>query len=720
MDDAVGIEFIRGSLLACLIELTVIYERKMTKEALISGLPLSGDKLTPEFFQRASDRANFLSKELILPFEDINPGLLPCILVLNNHQYCLLIHMYEDRCKVFADDKLYEMELPTLKKQYGGTIVLVKPKIIIGDEKKKTTPFRMRNLTWFWKTVRASWSAYAEVLIASFFINVFALASPLFIMNVYDRVVPNAATATLWALAIGVFIAYLFDFILRLLRNYFVDNAAHNIDSKLSAEIFEQVIGIRMTQRPPHVGQVMNAIQAFETFRDFMTSLTLSILIDFPFTLLFILFIGLIGGKLFVIPLVMMPIVLIISFFIQAPLIKVVKRNYAVSGAKQQTLFESLVGITTLKTKNAEGVFQRKWEGLVSYAAKLNIKLKWLSGLAMNFSTFSQYIGSAIVVIIGVYLIEDNELTVGGLIACTILVGRALAPIAQVVGLLMRYYQSLTSIQYIDDLMKLSPERPIGKKFITPEKLIDQIEFKKVTFLYPNSVNKAIRGANLVIRPGEHVGLIGRVGSGKSTLLKLAIGLYEPTKGKVFFGGFDMQELDLMVVRKHMGYLPQNPILFSGSIRDNIVLGDPNAADDAVLAAVELSGLRDLVIEHPDGINLQVGERGESLSGGQRQAVALAQAVLHNPAIFVFDEPTTSMDDLNEMALMKRLKAVIQGKTLLLSTHKIRLLSLVDRLIILDQGQIVANGPKEEVLTALRERKIRMASAPGGTASSGK
>ena len=206
----------------------------------------------------------------------------------------------------------------------------------------------------------------------------------------------------------------------------------------------------------------------------------------------------------------------------------------------------------------------------------------------------------------------------------------------------------------------------------------------------------------------------------RSTLLKLAIGLYEPTKGKVFFGGFDMQELDLMVVRKHMGYLPQNPILFSGSIRDNIVLGDPNAADDAVLAAVELSGLRDLVIEHPDGINLQVGERGESLSGGQRQAVALAQAVLHNPAIFVFDEPTTSMDDLNEMALMKRLKAVIQGKTLLLSTHKIRLLSLVDRLIILDQGQIVANGPKEEVLTALRERKIRMASAPGGTASSGK
>lgn len=697
---------VQGTLLDCLVQLTFFYERRMPESALLSGLPVKEGELTLDLFPRAAQRADFVSKFARVAFEDIHEGILPCIVCCKKNQYCLLYELEGHTAKVVSNGKPLTIEVSLLQENYNGAVVLVKPNESFAD-KPGEAQFDIRKADWFWKAMEGSWSTYGEVLLTSFFINLFVLASPLFVMNVYDRVVPTNAIATLWILALGVLIAFSFDFILKQLRTRFVDNAAHKIDGQLSAKIFEHILGIPMTSRPASVGQMTNTVQSFESFRDFLTSLSITVLIDFPFTLLFVIFIGMIGGTLCLVPLLLMPVVLITSFLIQAPLIRVVKENYAVSGAKQQTLVETLIGISAVKSQNAEGSSQRKWERLVSYASKLGVKLKFLTSLAVNVSTFFQYLGGSIIVIFGVYRISDHKLTVGGLIACTILTGRALAPLAQVVSLLMRYYQSLTTIQGIDKIMRLPIERPPGKKFLHPDTFVESIEFKDVEFRYKKMAANAIKKTSFKINPGEHVGVIGRIGSGKSTLLKLAMGLYEPSEGKVFFSGYDIQQLDPMLVRKHIGYVSQDPILFSGTIRQNILLGDPNASDERLLAAVKLAGLSSLISEHPDGLALEVGERGQNLSGGQRQAVSIAQALLQNPRFLIFDEPTSSMDEANEDSFKRRMMEYLQGRTLILSTHKAGMLSMVDRLIIMEKGAVVIDGPKDAVLQKLRENAAR-------------
>jgi ATP-binding cassette subfamily C protein LapB len=697
---------IAGTLLDCLVQLTFIYERRMPETALLSGLPVKENELSIDLFPRAAQRADLVSKFARLSFDDLHEGILPCVLCLKKDQYCILYELEGETAKIIANGKPQVLDKAILERNYNGAVILVKPNQDFA-EKPGEAKFDIRAADWFWKALEHSWSTYGEVLLTSFFINLFVLASPLFVMNVYDRVVPTNAISTLWILALGVLIAFSFDFILKILRTHFVDSAAHRIDGKLSSKIFEQILGIQMTQRPSSIGQMANTVQSFESFRDFMTSVSITVLIDFPFTLLFVIFIAIIGGSLCLVPLLLMPVVLITSFLIQAPLIKVVKENYAVSGAKQQALVETLIGISAVKSQNAEGSSQRKWERLIAYSSKLGSKLKLLTSLAVNVSTFFQYLGGSIIVIFGVYKIADQALTVGGLIACTILTGRALAPLAQVVSLLMRYYQSLTILQGIDKIMRLPIERPAGKKFLHPDTFEESLEFRDVEFRYKKMSATALKKTNFKINPGEHVAIIGRIGSGKSTLLKIAMGLYEPSEGKVFFSGYDIHQIDPMLVRKHIGYVSQEPILFSGTIRSNILLGDPNASDERLLAAVKLAGLSSLISEHPDGLALEVGERGENLSGGQRQAVSIAQALLQNPRFLIFDEPTSSMDEANEEAFKKRMMEYCQGRTLILSTHKASMLTMVDRLIIMEKGAIVIDGPKDAVLQKLRENAAR-------------
>ncbi len=697
-----------GTLLDCLVELTKFYDRRTNASALVSGLPLKDNELTLELFQRAANRAHLKSQFVKQPFHYIRSALLPCILFLKDNQFCLLFNLQEDGfAEVFINQKKQLIRTTDLEKQYADGILLAKPENVYTEEPSEKTLTNIWRLSWLRSTVRQFYPLYGEIFIASFFINLLALASPLFVMNVYDRVVPNAAIATLWMLAIGVFIAFLFDFLLRLVRTHFVDNAARNIDAQLSTKIFERLMGIQMIARPDSVGQLNNTVQAFEAFRDFMTSLSVTVLVDFPFTIIFIVVIAIIGGKLFLVPLILMPLVFIISTIIQTPLIKLVRQSYALASIKQQALIETLVGITTIKAQNAESVFQRKWERLACYAASIGAKLRFLNALAMNFSTFSQYLGSAIIVIAGVYMIAANHLSMGALIACTILTGRALAPLAQIANLFMRYYQSLISVKGIDKIMNLPIERPIDKKFMQPDTIINKIEFKNVDFAYPKNLYKSLADVSFIINPGEHVAIVGRVGAGKTTLLKLAVGLYTATKGKILISDVDNQQLDPMVIRHHIGYVPQDIILFSGTVRDNIILGDPNASDTAILNTVKIAGLSSILNEQPDGIDMKVGERGDRLSGGQRQGVALAQALLHDPSILILDEPTTSMDEANESAFMQTMKKVTANKTLLLATHKSSMLALVERIIVLDKGKIVADGKKDTVLAALREKSIQ-------------
>lgn len=699
-------------LLECLVRLTKIHHHSTSPETLTVGLPLVGNELTPDLFVRAAEQADLESKMVDLALTEVHPNLLPVVLLLDNQGAALLLEITADGfAKLSTDDNggSILVALNDLDAHYSGKAFVVKstPHFDAPQPKKAGKVTRIK---WFWSVVKQSWGVYSEVLIASAFVNLLALATPLFIMNVYDRVVPNYAVATLWVLALGVVIAFLFDFLLRMLRTRFVDNTARNIDARLSAKIFEQLMGMRMSVRPNSVGGLANTVQAFEAFREFITSASITVLVDFPFIILFILFIGLIGGTLFLVPLLLIPIVLGISLLIQAPLVKLVKKSYELAGAKQSTLIETLVGIGTIKTNNAQSTMQRKWEEIVCYAANIGMRLRFLSALGVNFSVFSQYLGSVLVVIIGVYKIGAGTLTVGGLIASTILTGRALAPLVQLASLLMRYYQSVASIKALDDIMNLPVDRPSTKSFLKRDQFKGDIEFKKVTFNYPLSQIPALNNISFKMSPGDHIALIGKVGSGKSTVEKMIVGLYDPSEGNILVDGNDINQLDPIDVRKNIGYVPQDIILFGGSIKDNIVLGDSNANDEAVLHAAKFAGLDHLIGQHPDGINMQVGERGEMLSGGQRQAVAIAQAILHNPPLLVFDEPTTSMDDVTEARFKATLSNALDSKTMILVTHKGSMLSLVNRIIILDNGQIIADGPKDQVLQALREKRIRPAS----------
>ena len=361
----------------------------------------------------------------------------------------------------------------------------------------------------------------------------------------------------------------------------------------------------------------------------------------------------------------------------------------------------------TIKSLAAESPLQRRWERVVCLAANLGAKLRFLSTLGTNFATFAQYFASVIVVIFGVYKIADGDLTMGGLIASTILTGRALAPMAQVASLVTRYKQSLMALNSLDNLMKMEVERPQGVTPLHRENYRGNIAFKKVTFAYPEQPINALSEISFNIKAGEKVGIIGRIGSGKSTVQRLIVQLYQPTSGSILLDGTELHQLDPTELRHNIGYVAQDVMLFFGSVRDNIVMGAPYVDDQVILRASVISGVANFVSQHPQGFDLQVGERGTNLSGGQRQAIALARALLLDPPILLLDEPTSSMDDKTEAQLKMHLNQVISNKTLILVTHRGSLLTLVDRLIVLDNGRVVADGPKEDVLTALREGRIK-------------
>lgn len=696
-------------LLDCLVIITRMYHHPFSPEALTAGLPLEEGKLTPDLFTRAADRAGLTAKLSQYSLQDLSQILLPAVLLLKNKKACVLEQVEEQgRYHIIQPESgggKAELEFSELEKIYDGFCLFIRPAYRFDQRTEAVSKIQPKH--WFWTTITQMLPTYSEVFVASLLINFFALASPLFVMNVYDRVVPNHAIETLWVLALGIFIVYVFDFIMRLLRSYFIDGASKRIDATLSTQIFEQILGIQMSVRPRSVGTLANMVHSFEAFREFITSTTISILIDLPFTLLFILVTWSIGGSLAFIPLIAMPFIVLASLSIQIPLQRLVQQSYRFSAEKQATLIESLHGIETIKITGAEGVTQKRWERLICLAAALGAKLRFLSSLGVNVAVFIQHFASVLIVIFGVYKIADNQLTLGGLIACTILTGRALAPMTQVASLLTHYFQSLTSMKALDQLMKMDVECPKGKTPLQRPSTEGNIEFQNVTFCYPEQKVPALQDISFKIKSGERVAIIGRVGSGKTTIEKLIVGLYKPTSGKILLDNTDILQLDVTNLRKQIGYVPQDILMFYGTVKDNIVLGVPYADDASVLAAAKISGLDEFLQHHPDGFDLQIEENGKNLSGGQRQMIAISRALLLSPPLILLDEPTSAMDDKSDARFKENLLASLNHRTLILVTHRASMLSLVDRIIILDKGKLIADGPKESILQALKEGRLK-------------
>ena len=695
----------------CLVLLTRYFHNPMSAQTLTAGLPLEDMRLTPDLFLRAATRAGLSARVVKRPLEEISPMTLPAVLLLKDGKACVVAERDENLGWVLIQPESNggTMVLSTeeLEAQYDGFAIFSRPAFKFDARAEDQAIPRGQH--WFWSVFTRAWPLYTEVLIATFLTNIFALVTPLFVMNVYDRVVPNMAFETLWVLSIGALIVFLFDLLMRTLRAYFLDVAGKQVDIVLSATIFERVLGLKASVRPRSVGSLVSNMQEFEMFRDFITSATITAVIDLPFVVLFLFIILWLGGATVAVPIIAMPIIVGIALILQRPLQNIIQQSFRVSTQKQATLIETLTGIDTVKAVSAEGAAQRKWEQIIGEQNRLNLSSKLLTTAIVNQSSFFQQLAYVAVVVLGVYLIADRSLTTGGLIACALLTNRVLAPLSQVASLITRYYQAKQALVGIDNIMNMPVERPAGKSFVHRPGFRGDIEFRNVTFSYPEQDVPALNNVSFHIRPGERVGIIGRIGSGKTTVERLLLGLYEPQQGSVWMDGIDLQQIDPADLRHNIGYVPQDVMLFHGSVRENIVLGAPYVDDAAMLAAAEIAGVTEFVNRHPRGFDMQVGERGDSLSGGQRQAVANARALLLEPPILVLDEPSSSLDNRSEENLKSRLTAQMEGRTLILVTHRASLLTMVNRLIVMDGGRIIADGPKEQVMEALAGGKLHVA-----------
>jgi ATP-binding cassette subfamily C protein LapB len=562
---------------------------------------------------------------------------------------------------------------------------------------------------WFWGTLAENKSIYRDVLIAAFLVNIFALAMPIFTMNVYDRVVPNRSIETLWVMAIGIAIIVIGDLILRTMRGYFLDWASARVDIKLSARIMEQVLGTRLEHRSNSVGSLANNLRSFESVRDFITSATVTTLIDLPFGIIFIGVMAWISLPMIVPVIVGGTIMLIYAFSVQTKMHELSETMYRASALRNATLIESLVSLETVKSLGIEGTMQRKWEHSASFLTEVGSKLKLLSQSINNGSNALQQITNVVLIVLGVYLVTNGDLTMGALIASTMLAGRALAPIGQLAGLLTQYHTASTSLESLNSIMDKAVERPTDSNFLSRPTFRGDIEFREVSFSYPGAEERALNKVSFKIKAGEHVALLGRMGSGKTTIHKLMLGLYQPTEGSILVDDIDIRQIDTAELRRCVGYVQQDTQLFYGTMRDNLTIASPHVDDATVLAAAHTGGIDEYINSHPKGFDLLVGERGETLSGGQKQGVGIARALINKPNIILLDEPTSAMDHSGEDAVKKRLSEATQGKTVVLISHRSGLFDLVGRIIVIDSGRVVADGAKDQVIEALRSGKIAKA-----------
>ncbi len=693
------------SLLECLAILTRLHAHPVSAGALAAGLPLENDRLTPSLFVRAAELQGYSARILKRALRRISNLVLPAVLLLKDGRACVLTRLGpgESAEIIFPETGLGAKTVPLsdINALYSGYCIFVQPRPR-GDQRAEeeiAAPPR----SWFWGTLWRFKRYYAETMVAALMINVLTIATSLFVMNVYDRVLPNNAEATLWVLAAGVAIAVGFEFVARTLRGYLLDVVGKKIDLLLASQLFRQALGMRMEARPASAGAFASNLREFEGLRDFFTSATLTTLTDLPFVFLFAWIISLIGGPIAYVPLLAIPLLLIAGLVAQIPLASLMRRHLTESAAKHGILVEAVEGVETLKTLSAEGAMQRRWENYTALTAQTAMRSRFISSLVVNFTLLIQQAVTILMVVWGAYRIADGVLTVGGLVACTILSSRALAPLGQLAGLLTRYQHSRAALMALNRIMALPTERPAGRSFLHRPVLRGQIEFANVGFSYPRTRIEVLRGVSFRIQAGEHVAILGRVGSGKSTLLRLMMGLYQSGSGSVLLDGTDLQQIDPADLRRNVGYVSQDARLFYGTLRENVTLGAPLAEDEAILDATRIAGLDRLVSGHPLGFDLLVGERGEGLSGGQKQSVALTRALLLAPPVFLLDEPTSAMDHNTEQALIAHFKTFMKGRTLVIATHKPAMLDLVDRLIVLDGGKVVADGPRHAILQTLTQ-----------------
>lgn len=555
---------------------------------------------------------------------------------------------------------------------------------------------------WFVFSIRRYRSAFTDSVLATFLLSLVGLAGAMYSMQVYDRVVPTKGYSTLLVLSVGALIGIALELLLKQVRAHLVDRACKMIDQELSAVFFGKALDIRMDARPRTVGTFASQIRHFESVRNFMTSSTLFILADAPFAMFFVLVIGLISWQVALVPLVMVPLSILVGWSFRKPIERSTSVHMAETNRKNGLLIEAIDGIESVKAASGEWKLLDRWRHLTALLGQHELYTKSLSTLSGNLTQTLQQITYIGMVAVGAYSITQGDLTMGGLIACTIISGRALSPLAQLPGLIVQWKHAEIALKGLDSIMKLPSDRETDTRLMVPQNCRGHLRMDKVGFTYGDG-RSALEVTDLAIASGERVAVLGSVGSGKSTLIKLMSGLFKPSTGTVYLDDVDVMHLAPEFVREHVGYLPQDVRLFQGTLRDNLTLGLPSPSDSQLLRAAAMTGLDQVVQKHPKGLELEISEGGKGLSGGQRQLVGLTRLLLMQPRLMLLDEPTASMDAQLESKVMKHLfEELSADAALVVVTHKPGLLAHVSRIVVLDQGRIVLDGPRDQVLARLR------------------
>ena len=694
-------------LLDGLLILCKLHGCTLSRAGLSAGLPLAQQRLSLDLLPRAAARAGLQARVLRRELDAISALNLPVLLLLKQGR-CAVLRRWGDDGKALilpseAEGGEQWVSREELAEAYSGEALFARPRHELEDLR---APLMPRVNAWFRDTLKLSRWLYSDALLASLLINLLGLMVPLFVMQTYDRVVPNQAISTLWVLVVGLLIGTLFELVLRVVRAHLLDQAGKKTDLILSATLFERITGMSMKARPATIGGFAQSIHDFQGLREFLTAVTLTSVIDLPFVVLMLLVIGLLGGWLVVIPLVAFPVTIIFALLIQVRLRDTVQKSLALGAVRQALLIETLGGLETLKACSAESERQYQWESTHGALTRLDAHARNLSALATNGTLFIQQFCGMATIVAGVYSIIAGNLSVGALVASYMLGSRVLAPLGQIAGLITRYQQAQLTMRSTDALMALPQERQAGQQPLERTQLHGALEVSHVSFRYTGQNAAALNAVSFSVKPGERIGIIGRSGSGKSTLARLLMGFYAPDEGQILLDNLDLRQLDIADLRNQIGYVAHDLPLLAGSLRDNLTLGARYVSDARMLEVAELTGVSELARQHPHGFDRPVGERGQLLSGGQRQSVLLARAMLLEPPIMILDEPTSHMDNASEDQLRQRLHGWVQGKTLLLVTHRTSMLSLVDRLLVLDNGKVVADGPKEAVIDALRKGRV--------------
>ena len=689
-------------------------------EAALSAEVVRDKKLNVNFHSlvevlRSHGFENTLSKRSL---EDIPSLAVPVVLILHNEEAAVVTKIEGvGRARKYhirqTDGLAQELDYAQLSVLYLGYCWFIKPKMV-SDARSELPEYHLPK-SWFWKVIWRFRSYYYQVILATFIINFLALVSSLYVMNVYDRVIPNQAYETLWVLSIGVFLAIAFEFAAKMIRGHLTDIAGKKADLIISSALFRRVLALRLADRPASSGSYANNLREFEAVREFMTSASLLTLVDLPFLLLFVTVIAIIGGKLALIPLTIIPIVIIVGFLVQRPLSRHINESMKESSQRSGLAVEAIEGIETLKTNNATTWAQQRWDEYTAKTSAASIKVKDTSNFMINFTIGMQQLNTVGLVLLGTYLIHAENpaerITMGALIAAVILSGRALSPLSQIAGLATRFQQAKLALEGVNNIVQRPIERDPERKYITLDRVEGGIAFDNVSFQYQEETGAAVSDLKLNIRPGEKVGVLGRIGSGKSTMLKLASGLYDSAKGNITLDGVDMRQLDPNFLRSEVVLLSQQPRLFLGTLRENMDLArfDGYSTDQELLAALKRFGLDRIIRNHPRGLDMPLGEDGLGLSGGQKQIIALARMTLRHPKVVLLDEPTTGLDQATERMALNAVAQWSKDKTMVVVTHRPQVLQIVNRIIVMDNGKVVMDGPRDLVLQKLMQNEAQSA-----------